>query len=203
MVAPENLGVTDAWIERLRDAAVTAYETRNDVSIDYRTSTITAAFDDPFFDEDDVFIEAATNPAKLALVRLMLGQGAVHRNNLLILKGATADAPADDSAIFHKLPLHIDQVIEGIPMGVGHICHRFELYVGLHRRGRGSRRSNSLSPRQSPLRPRSLAPRHRHRQLALSARAPRGEGRLGGDLAGGNVSLLFAADPPRAANSSE
>ena len=124
VVSPENLEVTDAWIERFRDAAVTAYETRNDVSIDYRTSTITAAFDDPFFDEDDVFIEAATNPAKLALVRLMLGQGAVHRNNLLILKGATADAPADDSAIFHKLPLHIDQVIEGIPMGVGHICHR-------------------------------------------------------------------------------
>jgi len=124
VVSPENLGVTDAWIERLRNAAVTAYETRNDVSIDYRTSTITAAFDDPFFDEDDVFIEAATNPAKLALVRLMLGQGAIHRNNLLILKGPTADAPADDSAIFHSLPLHVDQVIEGIPMGTGHLCYR-------------------------------------------------------------------------------
>ena len=124
VVSPANLGATDAWGERLRNAAVAAYESRNDVSIDYRTSTITAAFDDPFFDEDDVFIEAATNPAKLALVRLMLGEGAVHRNNLLILKGRTADAPADDSAVFHNLPLHIDQFIEGIPMGAGHICHR-------------------------------------------------------------------------------
>ena len=44
VISPENLEVTDAWIERFRDAAVTAYETRNDVSIDYRTSTITAAF---------------------------------------------------------------------------------------------------------------------------------------------------------------
>ena len=124
VVSPAKLGATDAWGERLRSAAVVAYESRNDVSIDYRTSTITAAFDDPFFDEDDVFIEAATNPAKLALVRLMLGEGAVHRNNLLILKGRTADAPADDSAVFHNLPLHIDQFIEGIPMGAGHICHR-------------------------------------------------------------------------------
>ena len=124
VVSPENLEVSDAWIERFRNAAVTAYETRNDVSIDYQTSKISAAFDDPFFDEDDVFIEAATNPAKLALIRLLLGQGAVHRTNLIILKGPTDDAPDDDSAIFHNLPLHMDQVIEGIPMGVGHICHR-------------------------------------------------------------------------------
>ena len=124
VVSPANLGATDAWGERLRNAAVAAYESRNDVSIDFRTSRITAAFHDPFFDEDDVFIEAATNPAKLALVRLMLGQGAVHRNNLLILKGPTADAAADDSAVFHNLPLHIDEFVEGIPMGAGHICHR-------------------------------------------------------------------------------
>jgi hypothetical protein len=124
VVSPSNLGVTNAWVERLRNAAVTAYEKRHGDSIDYRTSTITAAFDDPFFDEDDVFIEAATNPAKLALVRLLLGQGAVHRNNLLIFKGLTADAPADESAIFQNLPLHVDQVIEGIPMGTSPICHR-------------------------------------------------------------------------------
>ena len=124
VVSPATLGATDAWIERLRDAAVKAYENRNDVSIDFRTSTITSAFDDPFFDEDEVFIEAATHPAKLALVRLMLGQGAVHRNNLIILKGPTAEAPADESALFHSLPLHIDQVVEGIPMGAGQICHR-------------------------------------------------------------------------------
>lgn len=124
VVSPATLGVTDAWIERLRDAEVAAYETRNDVSIDFRTSTLTAAFDDPFFDEDEVFIEAATNPAKLALVRLMLGQGAVLRTNLIILKGPTADAPADDSALFHNLPLHVDQDVEGIPMGAGQICHR-------------------------------------------------------------------------------
>ena len=124
VVSPGTLGVTDAWNERLREAMVAAYETRNDVSIDFRTSRITAAFHDPFFDEDEVFIEAATNPAKLALVRLMLGQGAVLRTNLIILKGPTADAPDDDSALFHNLPLHVDQDVEGIPMGAGQICHR-------------------------------------------------------------------------------
>ena len=124
VVSPANLEVTDAWIERLRNAMVAAYETRNDVSIDFRTSRITAAFHDPFFDEDEVFIEAATNPAKQALVRLMLGQGAVLRNMLIILKGPTAEAPDDDSALFHNLPLHVDQDVEGIPMGAGQICHR-------------------------------------------------------------------------------
>ena len=124
VVSPAALGVTDAWNERLRDAMVAAYETRNDVSIDVRTSRITAAFYDPFFDEDEVFIEAATNPANLALVRLMLGQGAVLRNMLVIMKGPTADAPDDDSALFHNLPLHVDQDVEGIPMGAGQICHR-------------------------------------------------------------------------------
>ena len=124
VVSPANLEVTDAWIERLRNAMVAAYETRNDVSIDFRTSSITAAFHDPFFDEDDVFIEAATNPAKQALVRLMLGQGAVLRNMLIILKGPTAEAPDDESALFHNLPLHVDQDVEGIPMGAGQICHR-------------------------------------------------------------------------------
>ncbi len=124
VVSPATLGVTDAWNERLRDAMVAAYETRNDVSIDVRTSRITAAFYDPFFDEDAVFIEAATNPANLALVRLMLGQGAVLRNMLVIMKGPTADAPDDDSALFHNLPLHVDQDVEGIPMGAGQICHR-------------------------------------------------------------------------------
>ncbi len=124
VVSPANLGITDAWIERLRDAALAAYERRNDVSIDFRTSTLTAAFYDPFFDEDEVFIEAAISPPKLALVRLMLGQGAVLRNNLIILKGPTADAPDDESALFHNLPLHVDQDVEGIPMGAGPICHR-------------------------------------------------------------------------------
>ena len=124
VVSPANLGITDAWIERLRDAALAAYERRNDVSIDFRTSSLTAAFYDPFFDEDEVFIEAAISPPKLALVRLMLGQGAVLRNNLIILKGPTADAPDDESALFHNLPLHVDQDVEGIPMGAGQICHR-------------------------------------------------------------------------------
>ena len=118
VVSPETLGVADAWIERLRDAAVAAYEKRNNVSVDFRTSTITALLSDAFYDEDEVFIEAAINPAKLALVRLMLGQGAVLRTNSIILKGTDIDD------IFHRLPLHTDSDVEGIPMGAGQICHR-------------------------------------------------------------------------------
>ena len=154
-----------------------------------------------FSNEDEVFIEAATNPAKQALVRLMLGQGAVLRNMLIILKGPTAEAPDDDSALFHNLPLHVDQDVEGIPMGRRSDLPSVELYVDLHRPGRRSRRPNPVRPRQPALRPQSPAPRHGRHQHALSARAPRGEGRLGGDLAGGNVSLRFAAHPPRGCES--
>ena len=123
VVSPATLGVTDAWIERLRDAALTAYETRNDVSIDFRTATFTWSYNDPFYDENEVFIEASTNPAKLALVRLLLGQGAVLRTNTIILKGPVGSSRASGPD-YNDLPLHVDSDVEGIPMGAGQICHR-------------------------------------------------------------------------------
>ena len=126
VVSPETLGVDDAWIERFRDVALAAYEKGNNVSVgDYRTSTITSHFSSALlYDEDDVFIEAAINPAKLALVRLMLGQRAVLRTNTIILKGPADHAPADDYFDYQNVPLHTDNETEGIPMGAGQICHR-------------------------------------------------------------------------------
>ena len=126
VVSPGRLGVDDAWAERFRDAALAAYEKGNNVSVgDYRTATITADLASALlYDEDDVFIEAAINPAKLALVRLMLGQRAVLRTNTIILKGPADQAPADDYYFYQNLPLHTDNEVEGIPMGAGQICHR-------------------------------------------------------------------------------
>ena len=125
VASPETLGVDDAWTERFRDATLAAYEKGNNVSVgDYRTSTITADVSSAqLYDEDDVFIEAAINPAKLALVRLMLGQRAVLRTNTIILKGPADHAPAD-YYFYQNVPLHTDNDVEGIPMGAGRICHR-------------------------------------------------------------------------------
>ena len=126
VVSPATLGVDDAWIERFRDAALAAYGKGNNISVgDYRTSTITADFSSALlYDEDDVFIEAAINPAKLALVRLMLGQRAVLRTNTIILKGPADHAPADDYFDYQNVPLHADNDTEEIAMGAGQICHR-------------------------------------------------------------------------------
>ena len=126
VVSPLRLRVDGAWVERFRDAALAAYEKGNNVSVgDYRTATITADLSSALlYDEDDVFIEAAINPAKLALVRLMLGERAVLRTNTIILKGPADHAPADDYFSYQNVPLHTDNDVEGIPMGAGQICHR-------------------------------------------------------------------------------
>ena len=125
VVSPESLGVDAAWIERFRDAALAAYEKGNNVSVgDHRTATVTSMFGSALlYDEDDVFIEAAINPAKLALVRLMLGQRAILRTNTIILKGPAEHASAD-SDFFQNVPLHTDNDVEEIAMGAGAICHR-------------------------------------------------------------------------------
>ena len=126
VVSPATLGVDDVWIVRFRDAVLAAYEKGKNTSVgDYRTSTITADFSSALlYDEDDVFIEAAINPAKLALVRLMLGQRAVLRTNTIILKGPADHAPADDYFDYQNVPLHADNDTEEIAMGAGQICHR-------------------------------------------------------------------------------
>ena len=197
VVSPETLGVADAWIERLRDAAVAAYEKRNNVSVDFRTSTITTLLSDAFYDEDEVFIEAAINPAKLALVRLMLGQGAVLRTNSIILKGTDIDD------IFHRLPLHTDDQVEGIPMGAGQICHRLNCswictdYID------EADGPTLFVPASQHFGHSVLPHRQRRHQHTLSDRAPRGRGRLGGDVARGHVSQHFAAHPDWAASNAE
>lgn len=125
VVSPKNLGLDPTWIERFRDATVSAYERGKKVAVgDYRTSAITGDFTAAFYDEDEVFIEAALNPAKLALVRLVLGQRAVLRTNTIILKGPADQAPENDYFDYQKVPLHADNDTEQIAMGAGQICHR-------------------------------------------------------------------------------
>ena len=125
VVSPDNLGLKKDWIDRFRDATVSAYEKGTNITVgDYRTSAVTGDFTASFYDQDDVFIEAALNPAKLALVRLVLGQRAVLRTNTIILKGPADQAPDNDYFDYQKVPLHADNDTEQIAMGAGQICHR-------------------------------------------------------------------------------
>jgi ectoine hydroxylase-related dioxygenase (phytanoyl-CoA dioxygenase family) len=62
-------------------------------------------------EEDEVFVEAATNPVQLALVRWLLGQSAIFSGHTWIIKGRDS----------RPLNLHSDS--HGIPPGAGQIAH--------------------------------------------------------------------------------
>ena len=116
IVPKEKLGVSDDFGARLREAILRTCEKRNGVKIDdYLT-----AEPDPketsknswyLLQEDDVFVEAATNPRMLTLVRWLCGQSAVLAGHTWIIKGAGGKS----------LGLHSDA--HGIPPGGGHIAH--------------------------------------------------------------------------------
>lgn len=116
IVPKEKMGVSDDFGTRLREAILRTCEKRNGVKIDdYLT-----AEPDPketgknswyLLQEDDVFVEAATNPRMLTLVRWLCGQSAVLAGHTWIIK-----PPGGKS-----LGLHSDA--HGIPPGGGHIAH--------------------------------------------------------------------------------
>lgn len=116
VVPPEKMRSSEGFIERLRDAIVTACEQRNGVDIgDYRASNISIqhvqknSWD--LLEEDEVFVEAAINPVNLTLVRWLLGQSAVFSGQTWIIKGE-GDGP---------IGLHSDS--HGVPPGAGQIAH--------------------------------------------------------------------------------
>ena len=116
VVPPEKMQSSEGFIDRLRDAIVSACEQRNNIEIgDYRTATPPAkkTFRNSWdlLEEDEVFVEAAVNPVMLALVRWLLGQSALFSGQTWIIKGEGADG----------LGLHSDS--HGIPPGAGQIAH--------------------------------------------------------------------------------
>jgi hypothetical protein len=116
VVPPETMRSAPGFIDRLRDAILRTCDKRNGISIgDYRTASVTPAevgrntWD--LLEEDDVFVEAATNPVQMALVRWLLGQSAVFSGQTWIIKGTES----------RSLSLHSDS--HGIPPGAGQIAH--------------------------------------------------------------------------------
>ncbi|MEZ5560616.1 MAG: phytanoyl-CoA dioxygenase family protein [Pseudomonadales bacterium] len=116
VVPPEKMGSSPDFIERLRGAILRTCEKRNDLVIgDFRTANPPTdkvrrnTWD--LLEEDEVFVEAATNPVQLALVRWLCGQSAVFSGQTWIIKGQGGPG----------LNLHSDA--HGIPPGAGHIAH--------------------------------------------------------------------------------
>ena len=114
VVPPEKARLSHGFANRLRDAIVRTYEKRGDVVVgDPATATSAPRLDNYFYmiEEDDVFVEAATNPVALTLVRWMLGQSAMLDIQAWIMKAAGGQSPN----------LHIDAA--GVPPGAGSIAH--------------------------------------------------------------------------------
>jgi hypothetical protein len=116
VVPPEKMHASDGFIDRLRGAIIRVCEQRNNVTIgDYltatpaRESTYKNSWD--LLEEDEVFVEAATNPVVLALVRWLCGQSAIFSGQTWIIKAQGADG----------LGLHSDS--HGVPPGAGTIAH--------------------------------------------------------------------------------
>ena len=118
VVPPETIGASPDFVERLRGAINRTCEKRNNVVIgDYRTATPQKeAMGNSWLllQEDEVFVEAATNPRMLALIRWLCGQSAVLTGHTWIIKATTQETD-------EGLRLHSDS--HGIPPGGGHIAH--------------------------------------------------------------------------------
>ncbi len=116
VVPPEKLALAPGFVERLRDAIIAASEKRNNIELgNYKTAT--AMPNDAngsnwdLLEEDEVFVEAATNPICLTLVRWLLGQSAIFTGQTWIIKGQGVEG----------IPLHSDA--HGLPPGSGSIAH--------------------------------------------------------------------------------
>ena len=116
VVPPEKMQSSDGFVEKLRDAIIRTCEQRNSISIgDYEANTPPGrkTFQNSWdlLEEDEVFVEAATNQVCLTLVRWLLGQSAVFSGQTWIIKGEGADG----------IGLHSDA--HGVPPGAGQVAH--------------------------------------------------------------------------------
>ena len=121
VVPPEKMGVGADFVDRLRGAILRTCERRNGIEIgDWRTATPpreSMGNSWLLLQEDEAFVEAATNPRMLALVRWLLGQSAVLSGHTWIIKPPAAEGNNERQT----LRLHSDS--HGIPPGGGSIAH--------------------------------------------------------------------------------
>ena len=121
VVPPEKMGVGEDFVDRLRGAILRTCERRNGIEIgDWRTaapSRESMGNSWLLLQEDEAFVEAATNPRMLALVRWLLGQSAVLSGHTWIIKPPAAEGNNERQT----LRLHSDS--HGIPPGAGQIAH--------------------------------------------------------------------------------
>lgn len=118
VIPPSKTGITEEWIARLRKAILTTVERRHELDLsdwETRTSEMPMLMKTwELIAEDDVFAEAALQPAGLAMARWLCGQAVSMVGHTLIAKGPTSsDRPWTQM-------LHND--LHGVPGG-GDICH--------------------------------------------------------------------------------
>ena len=127
VVPPEKLNWAPDFAERLKMAIVSTCERRNDVVIgDPETTQIRRPEADKLgmnswdlVEEDPVFVEAATNPVQMALVRWLCGQSAVFGGQTWIIKRPSKRPAADTPPL--SMGLHSDS--HGLPPGSGNVAH--------------------------------------------------------------------------------
>lgn len=118
VIPPSKSGITPEWTARLRDAILGTVERRGDMDLsDWETRTtevpiMTKGWE--LLPEDDVFAEAALQPAGLAIARWLCGQTASMVGHTLITKAPSPSGKSWSQA------LHSD--LHGVPAG-GDICH--------------------------------------------------------------------------------
>lgn len=98
VIPPSKTGISPEWIGRLRDAIIGTVERRGDMDLsgwETRTTDVPyMAKNWELLREDDVFVEAALQPAGLAMARWLCGQTVSMAGHTLIAKGPT---PAERS----------------------------------------------------------------------------------------------------------
>lgn len=116
IVPAEKLRLPEGFVDRLRTAITKASERRNGIQLgDHKTADSVPenanANNWDLLEEDEVFVEAATNQVCLTLVRWLLGRSAVFTGQAWIIKGKSVDG----------ISLHSDS--HGLPPGSGSIAH--------------------------------------------------------------------------------
>ncbi|MAS59737.1 MAG: hypothetical protein CMQ07_01305 [Gammaproteobacteria bacterium] len=120
VIPPAKTGISAEWIGRLRDAIIGTVERRGNMDLsDWETRTTQVphmARNWELLKEDDVFVEAALQPAGLAMARWLCGQTVSMAGHTLIAKGPTSPENMKN----WTGELHSD--LHGVPGG-GDICH--------------------------------------------------------------------------------
>jgi len=132
VIPPSKSGITKAWVGRLRDAILHTVERRGGVDLsdwETRTEQIPSEVMRESWElmpEDDIFAEAALQPAGLAMARWLLGQRAILGGHTYITRGPT---PGEmDRQVPDKLEGKLHSDVHGVPGG-GDICHECNVSI--------------------------------------------------------------------------